>query len=199
MKKSAIVLTLIMGLFLSAFQLEAAKPDLKTVKFSVNMHCASCQQKIMENLPFEKGVKEVKADLATKIVEVTYDAKKTDPEKIKAAIQKLGYEVKTPEEASANANQPEHKCTGQKEEGHKCQKEGADAKQEHKCTGQKDAKTGDAEHKCTGQKDDAKTGDAEHKCTGQKDDKSGSAEHKCTGEKKADGTTEPHKCNHEKK
>lgn len=186
MKKSAIVLTLILGLFLSAFQLEAAKPDLKTVKFWVKMNCASCQQKIMENIPFEKGVKEVKADLATKIVEVTYDAKKTDPEKIKAAIQKLGYEVKTPEEAAAAT---------EKKEGteHKCQ--GAADQKEHKCTGQKDAKSGEAEHKCTGQKD-GKTGEAEHKCTGQKEASTGSAEHKCTGEKKADGTTEPHKCNH---
>ena len=71
-----------------------AKPEKKTVTFSVNIHCENCKQKIERNLAYEKGVLDLKVDLKEKTVAVTYDAAKTSEEKLTAALKKLGYEVK---------------------------------------------------------------------------------------------------------
>ena len=49
--------------------------------------------KVRENLPFEKGVKDLKVTLADKTVWVKYSPKKTTKEQLAAAINKLGYQV----------------------------------------------------------------------------------------------------------
>lgn len=81
----------------AAAETVAAVPAAKTqtAKFSVSMHCKNCVKKITENMSFEKGVKDLKVDLASKTVTVTFDPKKTTVEKLHAALVKLGYETKT--------------------------------------------------------------------------------------------------------
>lgn len=73
----------------------AAKPkkEYATVVFHVHLHCADCVKKVKENIAFEKGVKDLKVSLEEHTVTVTYDPKKTDEARLKAAIEKLGYEV----------------------------------------------------------------------------------------------------------
>lgn len=66
----------------------------ETVKFSTSIDCENCVNKIMTNLPFEKGIKDVQCDLETKEVVVTYQKNKNNPEDIKKAIEKLGYTAK---------------------------------------------------------------------------------------------------------
>jgi copper chaperone CopZ len=66
----------------------------ETVKFETSIHCDNCVNKIMTNLPQEKGIKDVKCDLGTKEVTVTYQKDKNNPEEIKKAIEKLGYTAK---------------------------------------------------------------------------------------------------------
>lgn len=53
--------------------------------------CDMCEKTIEEGVIYEKGVKSVDVDLATNLVHVSYDPKKTSPEKIRTAITKLGY------------------------------------------------------------------------------------------------------------
>ena len=53
----------------------------------------NCVKKVQENIPFEKGVKDLKISLDDKTVWVKYDPGKTTREKLAAAIEKLGYEV----------------------------------------------------------------------------------------------------------
>ena len=65
-----------------------------TVKFTTSIHCANCVNKIMTNLPQEKGIKDVKCDLQTKEVSVTYNKDKNNPEEIRKALEKLGYTAK---------------------------------------------------------------------------------------------------------
>ena len=66
--------------------------DLKTVVFNCPaVHCSSCAKKISENIAFEKGVKGLEVGLANKTVKITYDAKKTNVEKLKEALRKLGF------------------------------------------------------------------------------------------------------------
>ncbi len=66
----------------------------KEISFDVALHCQNCVKKVEANLPFEKGVKDLKVSLDTHTVWIQYDAAKTDVEKLKAAIKKLGYEAK---------------------------------------------------------------------------------------------------------
>ena len=49
------------------------KKELKTVTFSVNMHCEKCVEKIMENISYEKGVKGLEISLEDKTVKIVYD------------------------------------------------------------------------------------------------------------------------------
>jgi len=68
--------------------------DVATVKFETSIDCQNCVNTIMKNIPFEKGVRDVKCDLQTKIVTIEYVTTKTKPELLKRAIEKLGYTAK---------------------------------------------------------------------------------------------------------
>ena len=82
------LLVLILGsLFLAP--LSAAKADKQTVVLSVDIHCQGCIDKIMKNIAFEKGVKDIVCDLKTKTVTVTYDANKTDLPTLLKAFDKI--------------------------------------------------------------------------------------------------------------
>ena len=75
------------------FTAQAAKPKAEVVEvtYQTNMHCDKCAKKISENIAFEKGVKGLEVSLSNKTVKITYDAKKTNPEKLKEALRKLGF------------------------------------------------------------------------------------------------------------
>lgn len=58
--------------------------DIRTAVFKVSqMHCENCERKVKNNIKFEKGVKEFSTDLKTKTVSITYDAEKTNVDKLK--------------------------------------------------------------------------------------------------------------------
>ena len=82
---SAMMLTAVVGL---------AK-DIKTVVVTTvpQMHCASCENKIKGNLRFEKGIKQIECDIPKQMVTITYDAEKTNPEKIIQSFGKFGYKA----------------------------------------------------------------------------------------------------------
>ena len=66
---------------------------LVQVVFATSIHCASCGKKVQENIAFEKGVKDLKVDVPSKQVTVTFNPAKTDTVKLKKAINKLGYDA----------------------------------------------------------------------------------------------------------
>lgn len=73
--------------------------DYYTVVFKVpQMMCQNCENKIKKNIKFEKGLKEFSTDLENKTVTITYDAEKTDVEKLKEGFKKFKYEVEVLEE-----------------------------------------------------------------------------------------------------
>lgn len=73
---------------------QAKKNKNKTVTFDVSMHCQSCVNRIEKNISFEKGVKDLEVHLPEKTVKITFDTLKTNADKLKKSIEKLGYEVK---------------------------------------------------------------------------------------------------------
>lgn len=85
MKKSLLSLFFIMcALTLSA------KPNRQIVILSCNLHCQGCCDKVMKNIAFEKGVKDIQCDLSAKEVTVTFDANKTDVPTLLNAFEKIG-------------------------------------------------------------------------------------------------------------
>ena len=94
MKTSQLRLVLLMALLFGALTTVEAKPDKKVVTFSVEIDCENCKQKIERNLAYEKGILNLEASVKKNTVIVTYDAAKTNVEKLTEAFKKLGYEAK---------------------------------------------------------------------------------------------------------
>mgnify|MGYP001767291769 FL=1 len=89
---TALVLLIFSSVTLSAQ--EKGKKELQTVRFETSIDCENCVNTIMKNIPYIKGVKDVKCDLATKEVTVKYQDGKTTPEVLKRSLEKLGYTAK---------------------------------------------------------------------------------------------------------
>ena len=69
----------------------AQKKSVEKVTIQTSAVCEMCKTTIEEGMVYVKGVREADLNLDDFKVTVTYRADKTDPEKIKAAIAKLGY------------------------------------------------------------------------------------------------------------
>ena len=68
--------------------------DIRVVVFKVSqMHCENCERKVVNNMKFEKGVKDLSTELKTKTVTITYDAEKSTVKKLQEGFKKFNYEA----------------------------------------------------------------------------------------------------------
>lgn len=69
--------------------------DIKTVAVTTEplMHCESCEMKIKNNLRFEKGVKKIETNIERQTVTITYDAEKTNVDKLLKSFEKIKYKA----------------------------------------------------------------------------------------------------------
>lgn len=88
MKKSIFVSLLIFA----AFNYSVAQKTME-VKINTSAQCGMCKDRIEKALSYEKGVTGSSLDTETKAVTVTYKPDKTNPDKIRVAISKAGYEA----------------------------------------------------------------------------------------------------------
>lgn len=90
-----LVVALICAVFtISTAFAQDAKKKKDTVTFYVEgMECANCKKKVEKNIAFEKGVTDMKCDLATRTVQVTYKTDKTSKTKLSSAFKKIGMEA----------------------------------------------------------------------------------------------------------
>lgn len=65
----------------------------EVVKIKTSAQCETCKATIEKHLNFERGVKSAELDNDTKILTVSYDSKKTNPEKLRIAVTKSGYDA----------------------------------------------------------------------------------------------------------
>ncbi len=72
----------------------SSKNEKKVCEIKAEIDCQSCANKIKKNIAFEKGVKEIKVDVPSKTVTITYLSDKNTPKKLAEAITKLGYKAK---------------------------------------------------------------------------------------------------------
>ena len=89
-----IVLIALLTFSVSAVAGPRKKAELKEVTFVVHLHCENCVRKVVENVSFERGVKDLKVSMETQTVYVKYDVAKTSEETLKKSIESLGYPVK---------------------------------------------------------------------------------------------------------
>ena len=94
MKKLSLIAAFVM-MALSGFSQEkqAKQEKFEEVKILTSAVCDMCKRTMEKNLVFEKGIREVSLDVPSKILTVEYRVGKTDVEKIKKAINKLGYDA----------------------------------------------------------------------------------------------------------
>ncbi len=90
-----------MAALLGAATLFAKEPKTLVVTPTPQMHCEGCENKIKNNLRFEKGVRSIETDLANQTVTVGYDAEKTTAEQLIKSFSKIGYTVKVIEPAKS--------------------------------------------------------------------------------------------------
>ena len=92
--KSLFAIVLMLGMtIVSQAQSQDAQPKEKEIKIQTSAICGMCEERIETNMAYEKGVKSVELDDETKIVTITYKTAKTDPDKLREAISKLGYDA----------------------------------------------------------------------------------------------------------
>ncbi len=90
MKRVLFIMALAVGILTNP-AIAKNKKNEKTVTFQVNIDCEGCVKKIKGNIPYEKGIKDLKVSLEKKECTVTYRTDVTNEEKIKKAFGKLGY------------------------------------------------------------------------------------------------------------
>lgn len=71
-----------------------SKAEVVTSIFATNIDCESCTKKIMNVLPYQKGVKSVDVKLSNKSVTVKYDSSKSSDKMIIDALKRLDVEAK---------------------------------------------------------------------------------------------------------
>ena len=84
------IFLLLTCLILSVGTLHAKNDYRETVVLSCDLHCQGCCDKIMKNIAYEKGVKDLQFDLKNKTVTLTFDTRKTDLHTLLKAFEKLG-------------------------------------------------------------------------------------------------------------
>ena len=86
--------------------------EIKTVVFTTTpqMHCADCENKIKNNLRFEKGIKNIETSVPNQTVTVKYNADKTTPEKLQEGFGKFGYKARILKAGEKVEKNTEEKC-----------------------------------------------------------------------------------------
>lgn len=87
----------------------AQKKGQKKTVFHVEMDCQSCVNNIEKNIPWEKGVTDLKCDIKTQTVEITYKVGKTDDSKLIEAFKKIGKEAQVVTDSTKiEVKEPKH-------------------------------------------------------------------------------------------
>ena len=100
---------MIMMACLVSLGMMAAKEELQVVVLGCELHCQGCCDKVTKNIAFEKGVKDLTCDIKHQMVTVTYDANKTNVEKLLKAFDKIGKPARVITEDELNKQKEQEK------------------------------------------------------------------------------------------
>ncbi len=147
MKTKQNLIMLVGMLFLLISTESIAQKNIETCQIKANVDCPVCKSKIEETIAFQKGVKEVDANISTNIVYIKYKSNKNTAENFVQIINNLGYggelisssssedtRTASAETKSCCSDKKEHQCAS-KDEEHQCASKGEEHK---KCCKEKD-------------------------------------------------------------
>jgi len=69
------------------------KESVSKIEIKTSAICGDCKERIEHDLSFSKGVKKVTLNSETKVVTVAYNPKKSNPEVLRKAINRIGYDA----------------------------------------------------------------------------------------------------------
>ena len=84
---------IIAAIFTSGMAFAQKTNETTEIKIKTSAICEDCKPKVEKTLLKMKGVQEAALSVNDKVVTVKYDAKKTNPDKIRKSIAKLGYDA----------------------------------------------------------------------------------------------------------
>ncbi len=95
MKKIILItlMSIMAALIINPAIAQQKKKNYEEVQIQTTAVCGMCEERIEGNIAYEKGVKKVELDDDTKIVTIGFDPRKTDADKLRTAISKLGYDA----------------------------------------------------------------------------------------------------------
>jgi periplasmic mercuric ion binding protein len=95
MKKliSILVMSLVAIVIANSAVAQEKKKNYEEVQIQTSAVCGMCEERIETNIAYEKGVKKVELNDATKIVTIGFDPRKTNADSLRTAISKLGYDA----------------------------------------------------------------------------------------------------------
>ena len=86
------ILAMVAGVAIAAPKVKAEK-KIATVVFTTDLDCHHCAEKVMNTIPYEKGIKDVQVDVKTKSVTVKFDAAKNTVEALTKAFSTIKVKV----------------------------------------------------------------------------------------------------------
>ena len=98
MKKLMMILVALATIAGVATAAPKAEKKIVTVVFATDIDCPHCAQKVMNSIPYEKGIKNVQTDVPTKTVTVSFDAEKNSIEALIKAFAGIKVKVFKAEE-----------------------------------------------------------------------------------------------------
>jgi periplasmic mercuric ion binding protein len=155
---SSIVLSVLIGFTANN---ATAQKNMNVCQIKAKVDCNGCKTKIEENIAFEKGVKDVNANVETKIVVIKYQKNKNTAENFVKVIQGLGYGGEVISDAAYTKSCCDSKdkdatsCDGKHKDGKSCDgkhKDGKSCDENHKdgkCCGDKKTTECTGDHKKT--------------------------------------------------
>lgn len=90
----------------------AMAKDIKTVTVTTTpqMHCENCENRIKNNMRFEKGVKDIETNIEKQTVIITYDADKTTVEQLLKGFEKFKYSARVVEDGETIETDTDEEC-----------------------------------------------------------------------------------------
>lgn len=86
------MLAVVAGVATAAPKQKAVK-EIVTVVFTTDIDCPHCSQKVLNTIPYERGIKDVQVDVPTKTVTVKFDAAKNSIETLTKAFESIKVKV----------------------------------------------------------------------------------------------------------
>ena len=93
MKKIMMILAMLAMVASIATAAPKAEKKIATVVFTTDLDCHHCAQKVMNSIPYEKGIKDVQVDVPTKTVTVKFDEAKNSVESLTKAFESIKVKV----------------------------------------------------------------------------------------------------------